>query len=229
MRELKKYKYGTPVRAVLWDLDGVLIDSEPGYYKAIGNMMRSLGYPYGEREAAMIKGTSYKNVAQILALHEPPEEIRERYIDALMSSVRDDVSGLIDGVTLYLDRLQAMGIKMAIGSSSPRLLVDFVVEKFGLSKWICGIVTGCDKEKGKPFPDIYLECARLLDMNPEACLVIEDSANGILSGKKAGMCVCAFTGTNPKGFDLSGADFAIHEYTLASFRTVAEIMNWRQS
>ncbi|MCL1852783.1 MAG: HAD family phosphatase [Peptococcaceae bacterium] len=224
MDEVWKEKRRRPVRAVLWDLDGVLIDSEPGYFVAIGEMMRSLGYPYGEKEAAKIKGSSYKNIAEMLALDEPPEEIQRLYIDVLMGSVRDNVSGLIDGVTDFLDRMRAMGIKMAIGSSSPRRLVDYVVEKFGLGTWMSVMVTGCDKEHGKPAPDIYLECAKLLEVNPEGCLVIEDSTNGILSGKRAGMRVCAFTGTRTKEFDLSDADLAIHEYSWETFQKVARIM-----
>ena len=209
-----------PMRAVLWDLDGVLIDSEPGYYETVGQMVRSLGYPYGQHEFAKVTGTSYKDFADLLALKEPPEKLQALYIEALMSSVQNNVSGLIEGVTGFLDQMHMMGMKMAIGSSSPRQLVEFVVKKFGLWKWIPVIVTGSDTANGKPSPDIYLQCAKLLHVHPHECLVFEDSVNGILSGKNAGMCVCAFSGTNLHNFDLSSADFQIQAYTPETLQEV---------
>jgi len=206
--------------AVLWDMDGVLIDSEPWYNAAIGDMMHSLGYEYGEREIAQITGASYKNIAEMLRLDVPREKIIQLYQDALMTAV-NRVPGLVDGAVDFLGSLKSRGIKMAIGSSSPREVVAFAVERFGLGRWIDVIVTGSDAENGKPAPDIYLKCAELLDVQPAECLVIEDSVNGVRSGKNAGMLVCAFTGTRHHDFDLSGAGFELADYSakaLASFR-----------
>jgi HAD superfamily hydrolase (TIGR01509 family) len=138
------------------------------------------------------------------------------------------VPGLIDGVSNFLDRLQARGIKMAIGSSSPRQLVDFAVDKFGLSKWMRVIVSGSDAENGKPNPEIYLKCAALLGVEPAECLVIEDSANGIFAWVNAGMRVCAFTGMKRHDFDLNKADFELKEYTTESFNEVASLLGWQR-
>ena len=213
------------IRAVLWDMDGVLIDSESGYFYSVGDMVRSLGYPYGEKEFAKVTGSSYKNIAETLALPEPPEKIRTLYIEALMRSVRENVDSLIDGVSDFLNRFQVMGIKMAIGSSSPQQLVEFAIEKFDLKKWLSVIVTGNDAENGKPSPEIYLKCATQLGVEPEECLVFEDSVNGVLSGKNAGMLVCAYMGTNHHDLDLSNADIAINEFTDATFDEIVALMN----
>jgi beta-phosphoglucomutase-like phosphatase (HAD superfamily) len=201
------------INAVIWDLDGVLIDSEPGYNIAEKEMMRSLGYEFGEREIAKTTGASYKDIDKILALDGPHEKIESMYVDALMRSVSTDVSGLIDGVTDFFGWMKAAGMKMAIGSSSPRRIVEFVAGKFGLWTWMDIIVTGTDVENGKPSPEIFLKCASLLGVDPAECLVIEDSTNGVLAGKSAGMSVCAFTGTSYHHLDLSGADLEIESYS----------------
>ena len=200
------------VRAVLWDMDGVLIDSEPWYNITVRDMMHSLGYEYGEKEIAKVTGSSYKNIAEILNLDVPKENIMQLYLDALIKAI-NCVSCLVDGVIDVLDYLKSHGMKLAIGSSSPREVVDFAVKKFGLTKWIDVIVTGSDAANGKPAPDIYLKCAELLGIQPFECLVIEDSINGIRSGKNAGMRVCAFTGTKHHDFDLSSADFELVSYS----------------
>jgi HAD superfamily hydrolase (TIGR01509 family) len=207
-------------------MDGVLIDSEPWYNKATGDMVRGLGYEYGKNDIAKVMGSSYKNIADKLNVGLPAEEITRLYVESLIQGVTN-VTSLIDGVDEFLDRLVRTGIKMAIGSSSPREVVEFAVSKFGLRKWFNIIVNGSDADNGKPAPDIYLKCAKLLDVQPAECLVIEDSENGILSGKNAGMTVCAFTGTAHHGFDLSKADFAIKEYTVKSFNELAALLNRR--
>ena len=206
--------------AILWDMDGVLIDSEPGYNEAIGELIRSLGYKFGEREIEKTTGVSFRNIAEMLDIHEPPETLSQRYADALMHSVRSDVHGLIDGVSDFLDYFKSKGIKMAIGSSSPRELVDFVVKRFDLSHWLDLTVTGSDTENGKPAPDIYLLCAERLGIPVSECLVIEDSRNGILSAKNAGMRVMAYTGTNRHDLDLSEADFIFSSYSRDSLAAV---------
>jgi len=220
----KQARSNQPLRAILWDLDGVLIDSEPGYFWAIGDMMRSLGYTYGKEESAKVAGTSFKNVVEILALDEPPQKVQALYIEALMSAVKTQVSGLIAGAAAFLDQLQAQGIPMALGSSSPRQLVDLVVERFNLAPWMSAIVTGDDAQSGKPSPEIFLKCAALLGVEPQDCLVIEDSLNGIQAAKNANMAVCAFTGTNHQGLDLSAADFSIDSYSDENLKILIKMM-----
>jgi len=200
-------------KAVLWDMDGVLIDSEPGYNEATGSFIRSLGYEFGAREIAKVTGVSYKNLAAILDLKEPPEKFMHLYAEILMQSVRTTIHELIGGVTDFLDYFKLRGVKMAVGSSSPRELVDYVIDTFGLSRWIQFAVTGSDTENGKPAPDIYRMCAEQLEVLPSECLVIEDSRNGIRSARAAGMIVLAYAGTNRCHLDLSEADFTIQSYS----------------
>jgi HAD superfamily hydrolase (TIGR01509 family) len=122
------------------------------------------------------------------------------------------VPNLINGVSNFLDLLKTKSVKMAIGSSSPKEVVDYAVSHFNLDKWIEVVITGKDAENGKPSPDIYLKCAEILKVRPSECVVIEDSVNGIKSGKNAGMSVCSFAGTRHHNFDYSDADFEIKSY-----------------
>ena len=209
--------------AVLWDMDGVLIDSEPGYNLITGELIRSLGYEFGECEIEKVTGVSYRNISTILDFKEPPEKISQLYAEALMSAVCTHVHSLIDGVTDFLEYFDAKGVQMAIGSSSPRELVEFVVKEFKLSPWMRLSVTGSDTENGKPAPDIYLMCAERLGVPPSKCLVIEDSKNGIIAAKDAGMSVLAYSGTNRYNLDLSGADLVFESYSADS---LTEIDRW---
>ena len=201
------------VTTILWDMDGVLIDSQWGYDITLAEMFRYLGYTYGEEEIAKVTGSSHKNIHTTLGLDIPEETIQRLYIEALMKSIRVNVQSLVDGVPEYLDRLKRIGVNLAIGSSSPKELVDFVVDKFELKKWFDVIITGSDAENGKPSPEIYLKCASLIGVGPKECMVIEDSTNGIFAGKNAGMIVCAFTGTRHHAFDLSKADIEIESFS----------------
>jgi len=197
--------------AVLWDMDGVLIDSEPFYNIEIGAMIRRLGFPFGEVEIAKVTGISYRQCSKALGLSIPDSVMVPLYCKALMDGVAK-IDSAIPGVKSLISKLSKNGVKQALGSSSSKEVVDYVIEKFGFTGLFDVVVTGSDVTDGKPAPDIFLECARRLNVNPPDCLVVEDSINGITAGKAAGMTVCAFSGTNHHGFDLSKADFVIDTY-----------------
>ncbi|GHV31538.1 phosphatase [Clostridia bacterium] len=209
------------IKAVLWDMDGVLIDSEPGYNVAVGDMVRGLGMPFGEREIALITGASYKNIAEILGIE---RDIGKLYAGTLMKGLLKTVNGMIDGAEDFLRRFRALGIPMAIGSSSPREVVDFAAKNFGMGQYMTAVVTGTDAENGKPAPDIYLLCADKLGVRPEECLVVEDSMNGLKAGLNAGMVCAAFTGTARHGFDLSGAHLTIERYDEGNWKKIEGLL-----
>lgn len=208
------------IKAVLWDMDGVLIDSEPGYNVAVGEMMAKLGKPFGEREIAAITGASFRNIGRILGFEFSIEEL---YTEALTKSLKANVTGLVDGAETFLKRFKARGIPQAIGSSSPRSVVDFAVSSFGMAQYLDLTITGTESPTGKPEPDIYLMCADKLGVEPRDCLVIEDSINGVKAGLNAGMVVAAFTGTMRHGFDLSGAGLTLTAYDDENWSKVEEL------
>ena len=214
-----------PLRAVIFDMDGVLIDSEIGYNRADAAWFAELGLPFGQREIDGVTGSSGPVIARLMKEWFPhlpytEQQLSDLYLDGIFRSLRQDVHALIDGVEDWLRRMAGMDLSLAIGSSSPVRMVSHVVEKFALDRYFSQVVTGDDVQRGKPWPDIFLLAAQRLGLPPEECLVIEDSRNGIQAARAAGMKVFAFTGTNRHNLDLSGADASFSAFTPHQFALV---------
>lgn len=184
-----------PLRAVLWDMDGLLVDSEPVWTVAEEELAARLGGVWSDQLKARIAGTR---------LDVAVPEILEHYgVDATPSAVEEasgwlldrmvvlfrDTPHLLPGVVELLAALEAAGIPMALVSSSYRVLVDAVLTH-GLGPFAT-TVCGDEVVHGKPHPEPYLTAARRLGVDPSDCVVIEDSAAGVLSGEAAGCAVLA--------------------------------------
>jgi len=120
---------------------------------------------------------------------DPPEEISAEVVRRLERIYREDLP-LIDGVAEAVERLAARW-PLAVASSSNRPIIDLVLELSGLARFFSVTVSSEEVPRGKPAPDVYLEAAKRLGVDPGNCAAIEDSHNGILSGKAAGMRVIA--------------------------------------
>ena len=176
--------------AVIFDLDGVLLDSEPLYLRATNTVLAREGRYLSPEENARYIGFRYRDMLADLipklGLAHPPEY----YIE----ETREIVLRLFDGpltpppgVVELLDRLDRAGIPRAVGSSSHHAWVEKILDHLGLRERFPIVVGGDDVAHGKPAPDIFLRCAELLGVPPERCAVIEDSANGVLAARRAGM------------------------------------------
>jgi len=204
-------------KAVFFDMDGVLVDSEGGYNKADAELFSRLGIPFGRDEIAAVTGSSGAVIGRLVKSWHPhlsysAEEICDLYTAGIFRSLKNDVTELVEGTMDWIAKLHNTGIGVGIGSSSSREMVLYVVERFGLAPLMDTVVTCNDAARGKPWPDIYLKCAENLGLNPMDCLVIEDSTNGILSATAAGMDCAAFTGTNRHKLDVSGAKYSFHAF-----------------
>ena len=205
------------IKAVIFDMDGVLIDSEPPYRVAEEAMLKSLGLPFGPEQIVAMTGGSYRELGGVLRGWNPDltasdDQIRHMYLSGLLGALREHVNSLVDGVSEFMEELRARGVKMAIGSASHRDMVELVAERFALAPYLSAVVTGSDAERGKPAPDIFLMCAERMDAAPGECLVIEDSVNGLNAALNAGMPCAAFLGTAHHPFDLSGASFGVGSF-----------------
>jgi len=206
------------IKAILFDMDGVLIDSEPIYNRVAAKAFEKLGIPYGVREITAVTGANNIIVADAIISWYPHlasrhEEIAAMYEDTLYGGLCAEASGLIPGVTDWIRRAKENGLKVAIGSSSSNRMVYFVADTYGLTPLMDSIVTGEMVKKGKPFPDIYLRVCEELGLQPDDCIIIEDSVNGLMAGRRAGTLCAAFHGTNRHGMDLSDCDMAFDAYT----------------
>ena len=196
------------IEAVVFDLDGVLLDSEQVWDEVREKLARERGGRWHERAQQDMMGMSSpewsRYMHDVIGLREPPEEIvaevvrrmGERYCNGLP---------LLPGAFDAVERLAARW-PLGLASSSNRPLIDLVLDVSGLARFFHATVSSEEVARGKPAPDVFLEAARRLRVAPERVAVVEDSENGILAGRAAGMRVVAIPNPHfPPGDDALAA------------------------
>jgi len=182
-------------KAVIFDLDGTLIDSMGIWTQVDVEFLqrRNISVP-DDLFKDMKEGNSFIEVAeyfiQKFALQDSPQEIMDEWTEMVAEHYRKDVK-LKSGAKEFLDFLEQNKIKMGIGTSNNEHLTEIVLKANGINKYFDSIVIGKEEIKGKPFPDIYLKVASELNIKPNDCLVIEDVLVGVQAAKNAGMTVFA--------------------------------------
>lgn len=182
------------IKAVIFDLDGTLVDSM-GMWKDIDiEFLGRFGIPLPDGLQEEIEGKSFSETAvyfkERFGLPMSLQEIKDCWNEMAMDQYSHAVP-LKPGVREFLDYLKRRGISMGIATSNSRELVTAVTKALGLSDYFSAVTVGCQVAKGKPAPDVYLFAAGLLEADPAECLVFEDIPAGILAGKRAGMTVWA--------------------------------------
>jgi HAD superfamily hydrolase (TIGR01509 family) len=183
-----------PIGAVVFDMDGVLIDSEPIWRAVEREVFASVGIELSDEDLYPTMGVRIADVVdRWYARHPWPDPSREQVAETIV----DDVAGavrergtLLDGALGAVDHVRSLGLGVALASSSPMPLILAVLSLDGLAERFDVVVSGEDEELGKPDPAVYLSAARRLEVPPERCLAVEDSINGVRAAKAAGMlCV----------------------------------------
>jgi HAD superfamily hydrolase (TIGR01509 family) len=185
---------GPPViEAVVFDLDGVIVDSEHVWDAARESLARERGGHWHQRAQRDMMGMSSlewsRYMHDVIGLAEPPEEISAEVVRRLQATYRDELP-LIEGASEAVARL-ADRWPLGLASSSNRELIDLVLELGGLARYFKATVSSEEVPRGKPAPDVYVEAARRLGVDARRSAAVEDSHNGILSAKAAGMRVIA--------------------------------------
>ena len=201
------------MKAVIFDMDGVIIDSEPIHFEVDMQTMREFGVNISKDELNKYVGTTNEYMLNDLInkykIQKSIKEILEYKMELTIRRIKETKINAISGIPELLISLKHNNIKTAIGSSSPKELIITVIEKFQLGKYFDCIVSGDEVKEGKPKPDIYLEVSKRIGVNPEECIVIEDSRNGVLAAKNAGMKCFGFRNVNSGNQDLSKADIIV--------------------
>jgi HAD superfamily hydrolase (TIGR01509 family) len=181
------------IEAVVFDLDGVLVDSEHVWDAARKELAAQEGWPWPEPASRDMMGMSSlewsRYMHDVVGLPEPPEEISAKVVRRLEEIYRQELP-LIDGAVEAVERLAGRW-PLGLASSSNRELIDLVLQLSGLARYFLATVSSEEVPRGKPAPDVYLAAARRLGVSPPRCAAIEDSENGIRSAKAAGMRVLA--------------------------------------
>jgi HAD superfamily hydrolase (TIGR01509 family) len=181
------------IEAVVFDLDGVLIDSEQLWDEARRQLIGEWGGRWRDGAQREMMGMSSPEWSRYIrdefGVELPPEQISEQVVQRLTALYRERLP-LTAGAVEAVERLAARW-PLALASSSNRELIDLVLETAGLTRYFRVTVSSEEVDRGKPAPDVYLEAARRLSLSPQRCAAIEDSRNGILSAAAAGMRVIA--------------------------------------
>ena len=181
-------------KAVIFDLDGTLVDSM-WMWKAIDiEYLGKFGISLPPTLQKDIEGMSFSETAvyfkETFQIPDSLDEIKADWNRMAYEKYTKEVS-LKNGAKEFLEYCKKNNIKLGIATSNSRELVDATLEALGIKEYFDCVMTACEVAKGKPAPDIYLAVAEKVEVNPEQCLVFEDIEMGILAGKNAGMEVCA--------------------------------------
>jgi HAD superfamily hydrolase (TIGR01509 family) len=199
--------------AVVFDLDGVLIESEEVWDAVREQYVRDRGGRYDAEVQRALMGMSSSEwsryLHEVAGVPDEPDAINDEVVRRMLAAYRERLP-LLPGAVEAVKRLAAR-LPLGLASSSNRPLIDTVLELSGLTEYFTVTVSSEEVERGKPAPDVYLEAARRLDVPPDRCAAVEDSHNGIRSAKTAGMFVVAVPNPSypPDAEALAQADVVI--------------------
>jgi beta-phosphoglucomutase family hydrolase len=212
-------------QAVIFDMDGVLVDSEPFHYENENRMFQKLGLEIPDEEHARFTGVAtdlmWEQIIQSRKLNYSVAELTELTIRESIGYFQSlEFLEPMPGLVGLLEALMIKKIPLAVASSSDAETMRNILEKSGLRKYFLFTVSRNDVAKSKPAPDVFLKAARLLGVAPENCLVFEDSKNGIKAAKAAGMYCIAYSGGNSGHQDQSQADHRIADFNEIDIETL---------
>ena len=216
------------IQTVIFDMDGVIVDTEPVHHFAYNQHFKLLNIEVSPEMYASFTGNSTKNtfekLKEFFAISEDIDTLietkRNLFNDAF--DQKEDLY-LLDGVEELIKDLYQNGMQLVLASSSAKVTIDRVFTRFGLHQYFTHIVSGEDFPKSKPHPAIFQHAAFLSGTPVESCIVIEDSTNGIIAAKAAGIFCVGYNSINTKLQDYSKADQVINHFNELNFEKIRTI------
>lgn len=198
-----------PVAAVIFDMDGVLADSEPLNFEALRLLLARHGVAYTEAENDAFIGVTDREHMRALrqrhGLRVAEDRLVEAHTDQLLAMIPTRTMPM-SGVPEVPRRLAAAGYPLAVASSAMPRVIAARLEALGVRPLFAAVVSGAEVPRGKPEPDVFLEAGRRIAVAPGRCLVVEDSRNGLRAAKAAGMMCAVVPCRATRGQDFTGAD-----------------------
>ena len=202
--------------AVIFDMDGVIVDTEPGYYEALNEYLLPFGIHVSLEVNRQLIGVPYSRIFEVLQEEYglqgvTSDEVVEGMERIRKANIKRDGYVAVDGTRELIHLLKKRGIRTAIASSSPGSAIEEVMDAVGIRENIDAYVSGHDEcTRGKPDPEIFLTAAKKLGVEPKRCVVVEDAISGVRGAKAAGMYVIGYR--NPfGGQELTDADLVVEE------------------
>ena len=198
------------LKAVIFDLDGVIIDSEPIHHKVLNEILKDYSVVIEDEEYNTFIGTSNASLwKKIIDKYNLKLEVEDMCLLTLKNNFEylknNDVQP-INGVINLLAQLKNNNILIGLASSSPLDSIELILSIFNIRTYFEVVVSGESVAKSKPSPEIFLKTAKLLGVKPKNCVVIEDSKNGVTAAKSATMKCIGFKNKNSGNQDISKAD-----------------------
>jgi HAD superfamily hydrolase (TIGR01509 family) len=205
-------------RHVVFDLDGVIVDSEPIHEQATHEYLASLGIPDDEALRQDMMGRRVRELTDVLAerLGRPPEEVSAEREAIFWRLLERDGPRPMPGLGAAIARLSRAGLELAVATSGTRAYVGFVLERLGVRAAFKAVVSGDDVTLGKPDPETYLLTAALLGADPADCVALEDTFHGVTAARSAGMHAVAVPNALTAGMDFSAADAVVADLEAAA-------------
>lgn len=211
-------------RAVIFDMDGIIIDSEPLWRKAEMNVFGKYGCVLTED---MCRSTMGLKLTQVVEHWQRKFGYSDEVRQSLFVEIHAEVIRLVseegkafDGLVELLQHLKHKGYKIALASGSSYEIIYAVLAKLGIKEFFQVIRSGDDEVYGKPHPEIFINTAKLLEVDPADCWVIEDSGNGVIAARAARMKVIAM----PEHGGENNPVFGIAEKVVASLKEVQSLV-----
>lgn len=215
------------LKAVIFDMDGVLIDSEPLHTKAVIMAMAKYNTSLTEEYCMKFIGSTARHMLETIQreymLSAPIEELMEANNSAIKELLAREGYPVIPYAKELIQDLASNGIKIAIASSSPMEDIKDTVNNLNLSSYISAVVSGTEVSSPKPAPDIFVRTADLLGVDASECVVIEDSYNGVTAAGAAGMTIIGFLNPNSGTQDLSQVNFVIEGFEEINTKFIVQI------
>ncbi len=205
------------IKCVLFDMDGVIINSEQLHRKAYFGTFESLNLDVSDELYTSFTGSSTINTFERIVAHfeldeEPADLVKDKRRRYVAFFENDPTLSLVDGVEDIIKYLYHKGITLVLASSSAMVNIDRVFNRFDLNQYFTAKVSGAELVKSKPHPEIFEKAAKLGNTSKEHCIVIEDSDNGIAAANAAGIFVFGYANPLVEDQTLKGADAVIREF-----------------
>lgn len=207
-----------PLKAVLFDMDGVIVDTEPLHRKAYEKTFQDLNIKVSDEFYATFTGNSTKTVCEKLIekfnltqTHEEIAQIKRTYFKELFDN--DPDFDLLPGVRSLIESYYNNGIRLILASSAHINTINWVFEKFGLDQYFKGKISGASLNESKPNPEIFNIAAEMSGEAKENCMVIEDSTNGIIAANRANIFCAAYRSEHSALQDYSTANILVSDFS----------------
>ena len=217
------------LKAVLFDMDGVIVDTEPLHRKAYFRMFEEVNIQVNEAMYDSFTGQATLPICNRLCQHfnlsETPEQLvstKRKHFKYLFDN--DNELALLDGVHQLIKEYHANGLTLVLASSASMTNIDRIFGRFDLDKYFKAKISGADLKASKPHPEIFIKAAELAGELPSNCMVIEDSTNGIAAAKAANIYCVGFKSPNSVNQDYTKADRVITTFDEIAFSKLTGLL-----